>query len=79
MAHRHQVNITITPEQVKIARDNYGKMTYAELAKKAGVPYCKMLANLRLLGLYTPRSQQAIVVDMEGYFDVDKFAKYYTY
>ena len=79
MAHRHQVNITITPEQVKIARDNYGKMTYAELARLAGVPYCKMLCNLRLLGLYTPRSQQAVVVKMEGNFDVDAFKAYYKW
>jgi len=78
--HYVQVNITLSPEQVEFVKANHGKMNIGKLSKMLGLTYNKVHNNMKLMGLCTQRkSTQAKVVKMEGYFDMDEFAKQYNY
>jgi hypothetical protein len=79
MTRRYQKNITVSNEAANFLRDNYGKMDNRALARSIGVGYGKTLANLRVMGLYRPNAYNGIVVKMKDFFDVDSFARYYTY
>lgn len=82
---RYQRNVTISKEQELFAKANYGKMTNIALAKMLGIGYGKTLNNLKVMGLYEPKGITQLsfnfckVVDMQEYFDVDSFGKYYDY
>lgn len=83
MSRRYQRNVTISPEQELFAKANYGKMTNIALAKMLGIGYGKTLNNLKVMGLYEPKGITQLshhfckVIDMQEFFDVDKFGKYY--
>lgn len=74
-----QKNISISAEQMKFINNNFGKMNISKLSKSLGINYNKVHNNMRLMGLVNPRKQQVKVIKMEGYFDMDEFAKKYTY
>ena len=76
--HYVQINKTISPEQEEFIKSNFGKMNISALSKMLGLTYNKVHNNMKLMGLCTPR-KQAKVVKMEGYFDMDEFAKHYNY
>ena len=75
--YRLQQNITITEDQVKVVKEKFGTVKNHLLAKEIGVNYGKLSSNLRLLGLTKPRT--AKIIQMEGYFDINKFGKHYQY
>lgn len=77
--HYVQLNITISPEQVEFVKANHGKMNIGELSKMLGLTYNKVHNNMKLMGLCTPRKRTVKIVKMEGYFDMDEFAKHYNY
>jgi len=75
---RYQQNITISKEQAEFVKSNHGKMNIGSISKMLGLTYNKLHNNMRLMGLVTPK-KQAKVVKMKGYFNIDDFAKHYTY
>lgn len=79
MIRRQNKNITITPEQAEYVKSNYGKMSNSCLAKMLGITYNRTINNLRVMKLHEPKEIGGVVVEMNEYFDVDKFKKYYEY
>ncbi len=75
--YRKQKNLTITEEQADYIKSNNGIMSISQLSKMLGLPPNKVQKNRELLGLVKPH--EGIVVEMNQYFDVDKFARYYRY
>ncbi len=75
--YRKQKFLTITKEQQDFIDLNFGKMNLGSLAKMLGMGYGKLWCNLELLGKV--KKQKAKIIKMDGYFDVDQFAKYYNF
>ncbi len=75
--YRVQKNITISDEQKKFIENNHGKMNIGELSKMLGLTYNVTHKNLGLMGMVKKR--KARIVTMEGYFDLEEFAKKYKY
>lgn len=76
---RHQKNITLTDEQMKFIEANFGKMSIGQISKLLGVGYNKIHNNLRMVGKVKTLQAKVVSFDNNGYFDVDKFARYYNY
>ena len=76
--YRRQKNITVTKEQEKILKDNFGKIEYTEIARIAGITLNKAVNNLKVMGLIKQK-QQAPVVKMQKNFNLNQFKKYYNY
>ena len=77
MPYYVQKNTTLSKEQLEFLKVNKDKMSVGKLAKMLGIGYNKAHNNLKLLGLYKPRT--AKVVKMEGMFDEEEFFKKYNY
>ena len=77
MPYYVQKNTTLSKEQLEFLKVNKDNMSVGEIAKMLGIGYNKAHNNLKLLGLYSPRT--AKVIKMEGFFDVEDFAKFYKY
>jgi len=78
MKHYYQQNVSLTPDQVEFVKANKDKMNVGELAKMLGLTYGKVHNNLKVLGLVKRR--KAVVVKMDGYFDVEEFQyRYYNF
>lgn len=74
-----QINITLSDEQQKYARE-HPEETIKEMAKKFNISPGKLSANLKLMGI--PRSQSGREYSYEkadGTFDEKTWAKMYIY
>jgi hypothetical protein len=75
--------LTITPEQEKFIRENFGKIKRKHLPDMLGITKGKLDANLHIMkGL--PISQNARKRKDHNqtsgeYFDIKEFAKYYSF
>lgn len=79
---RWQNNITLNKKQLDYVNSHFGKMSIGKISAALGIGYGKIHNNLRLMGkvkTFEPKKEQASVIEMRGYFDVDKFGKNYTY
>ena len=74
--YRQNKNITLTDSQVKIVTDNFKKVNIRTLSNMAGVTYNKMYNNLRLMGYVNLPNES--ILESNGYFNLDQFAKYYN-
>jgi len=77
MSYYIQKNTSLSEEQLEFLKLNKGKMSIGQIAKMLGISYGIAHNNLKLLGLYSPRTAKVIKID--GCFDVEDFAKYYKY
>ena len=73
------VNITLTEEQRLFVIENNKKMKFKEMAVVLGVSYSKLIANVFLMGINKNPPKDDNFETKDGFFDVDKFGKFYNY
>lgn len=76
---RRQKNITLTNEEKEFVLSNIGEMNLRQISKKLEINYNKLHNNARLLGLVKDLKPKVVQFDDNGYFNIDKFAKYYNF
>lgn len=77
MSYYVQKNTTLTEQQLEFLKANKGILTVRQIASALGMGYNKIHNNLKLLGLYSPRTTRE--GKSEGCFDIEDFAKHYKY
>ena len=77
---RWQKNFTVTKEQLAIIVERYeNKTPIKQICKELGLTYNKVHNNLRLAGKVKPLQPREAQFESNGYFDVNRFGKYYSY
>ena len=79
MDYRKQKNLTITKEQADFIIANDGNMSISKLSKMLGISSNKVINNRYVLGLVKHEQAKVVQFDKDGYFDVDKFGRYYNF
>ncbi len=71
---------TLQPEQVKTIKELYEQnKRVPEIAKIINVSKHKVYHNMQFLGLTKEKPVKTSVIEMNGYFDLESFAKHYSY
>lgn len=93
MEYRQQKYLTVNPEQAEFIKANRGQMSISKLATMLGISKNVCYNNIKVLSLAgthkqrrkpnykKPTEDNCKVVDFEtnGYFDENKWKKYYEY
>ncbi len=74
-----QINLTLTKDQEEYLLENRGKMPMVEIAKHLKIKIGKLTHNARMLNLTNEPRRITPVFDLNGYFNVEAFGKYYNY
>lgn len=81
MSRYKQKNISVTPEQEKIIRENTPGKTCKELSEMLGISKNRIQANRELMGLTVIMDTAKVVdfADKNGNFCIEKWAKLVNY
>ncbi len=74
-----QRRLSITEEQKNYLLENRGKISMTQIAKDLNLTIGKLSHNARILNLTNKTNRLAPVIEMDGYFNVDAFGKYYHF
>lgn len=74
-----QINLTISEEHQKYLLENWNNMSLNKLSRELKITPGKLSHNAKVLKLVKDYSHRTPVFELNGYFDVDKFGKYYSY